>query len=155
MEIKPKYLKGSTVVIEYVIQITNNGDVDEYVNDVVDYKPKDLKFNSNLNTDWYQSGDEIHYTSLKNEKIRPGETKKIPLILTKTMTESNTGLTNNQAQILSVSSSINTTNASINDKKSANVIISASTGAFLNYMLIIVILVVIFFIGIFLINKKL
>ena len=55
-EIKAKNLKGTTVVIEYKIKVTNEGELAGYVRRIVDYKPSDLTFNSSLNPDWYQAG---------------------------------------------------------------------------------------------------
>ena len=152
-EIKAKYLNGSTVVIEYKIKVTNKGDLVGYAKDIVDYKPKDLKFNSSMNSNWYQSGDNIHTTSLSNTKIEPGETKELSLILTKTMTETNTGLVNNKAEITSSSNLLNIENEN-NQKGSADVIISVSTGALISYVSITISVLVLLGIGAYLINRK-
>ena len=133
-EIKAKNLANSLVVIEYKIKVTNNGDVDGYARSIVDYMPKTLSFNSSLNSDWYISGNNLYNTSLANTKIEPGETKELTLILTKQMTETNTGLVNNKASIQETSNNLGIENES-KEQGSADVIISVSTGALVNYVL--------------------
>ena len=145
VEIGAKYLKNSTVVIEYSIKVKNAGEMAGYAKQIIDYKPTDLKFNSSLNSDWYQSGENLYSNALENTKIEPGETKELKLVLTKEMTETNTGLTNNTAEI-NQSLSINNTNDSdstLGNKKSgeddlgqANLIIGVKTGAAISYILV-------------------
>ena len=100
VEIAPKNIDGSSVVVEYKIKIKNNGELAGYAKSIVDYMPSSLTFNSSLNRDWYQKGKYIYNDSLANTKIEPGETKELTLTLTKRMTESNTGLINNRAEII-------------------------------------------------------
>lgn len=147
IEIASKYLKGSTVVIEYKIKVTNNGDIAGFAKKIVDYKPNDLEFNSSINSNWYQSGDYIYSNSLENEIINPGETKEIKLILTKKMTQSNTGLSNNIAEIQNAynSSNIKDVDSIVNNKQfgeddlgQANVIISIKTGALVTYTITVI-----------------
>ena len=142
-EIKSKYINGSTIVIEYTIKVKNEGELAGYVKQITDYKPRDLSFNSSLNKDWYQSGDNVYSSSLANTKIEPGETKELTLILTKTMTETNTGLTNNTAEITEVFNSRGIAdidsvpgnkNTTEDDLAQANVIISVSTGSAIRYV---------------------
>ena len=115
--------------------------------------PKTLSFNSNLNSDWYVSGDNLYNTSLANTKIEPGETKELTLVLTKQMTDSNTGLVNNKVSIAETSNDLGAKNES-NDKGSADVIISVSTGALVNYVATTVITLIILAGLAFLVNKK-
>lgn len=138
VEISSKYYKGSTVVIEYEISITNEGEIDGYANDIVDFLPSELEFNSELNKDWYVANDgNLHNLSLANKKIKVGETKNLSLVLTKTLTENEAGLISNTAEIY-----ISSNNQNIEDKDSkpgnkatpeddistAGVIISIGTG---------------------------
>ena len=152
-EIKAKNLSDSLVVVEYKIKVTNEGQVAGYARNIVDYMPKTLSFNSNLNSDWYMSGENLYNTSLANTKIEPGETKELTLILTKQMTDSNTGLVNNKAAIAETSNDLGAKNES-NDKGSADVIISVSTGALVNYVATTVITLIILAGLAFLVNKK-
>lgn len=138
VEIKSKYLKNSTVVIEYNIKVTNIGETAGYVKNIVDYIPSSLSFNSNLNNEWYKKDNKIYTNSLANTKIEPGESKTVKLIMTKKMTESNTGLINNKAEIISSYNVMGEegTNNSDNNTGSADVIISVSTGTAISYLII-------------------
>ena len=100
VELDAKTIKGSTVIIEYKINVTNNGQIEGYAKKIADYAVSDLKFSSELNKDWYQVGDTLYTNALANEKIQPGETKTVTLTLTKTMTEDNTGSIPNIAEIV-------------------------------------------------------
>ena len=143
IEIKPEYMNGSKISIEYKLKVKNEGELAGYVKQITDYKPQDLNFDSNLNRDWYQSGDNLYCSSLANTKIEPGEVKEITLILTKTMTETNTGLTNNTAEItevfnsrgaLDIDSIPGNKNLKEDDLAQANVIISATQGGAIRYI---------------------
>ena len=163
MEIKAKHLNGTTVAVEYKIKVTNNGELAGYARSIVDYKPSDLNFNSKLNSDWYQSGDYLYSTALANTKIEAGETKELTLVLTKTMTESNTGLTNNTAEIAEAYNTlgINDTNSTPgnknskeNDQDGANLIISVSTGTALSYMSITLSIIAVIAVGAYIVARK-
>ena len=100
VELDAKTINGSTVIIEYKINVTNKGEIDGYAKKIADYYAgTELKFSSELNKDWYQVGDTLFTTSLANEKIKPGETKTVTLTLSKAMTEDNTGSIPNIAEI--------------------------------------------------------
>lgn len=107
IEIDAKNLAASTVLVEYAIEIKNEGEIAGYANEIVDYIPKDLSFSSQINKDWYISTDgNLHTTALAKELINPGESKIITLTLVKTMTENNTGLTTNKAEIIKSSNEL-------------------------------------------------
>ena len=142
-EIAAKQLQGSTVIIEYQIEVKNTGEVAGYVKNIVDYMPASLKFSSELNNDWYQSGTNLFNTSLANTKLEAGETRIIPLTLTKTMTEENTGLVNNKAEIAEsyneagikdIDSTAGNKVQNEDDMGSADVIIGVKTGAMVTYI---------------------
>lgn len=145
-EIKAKYLKDSLVVIEYKLKVVNNGDVEGYAKIIEDKLPDGLTFNSNLNPTWYKDGDKIFNASLANTLIKPGETKELTLILTRTMTESNTGLVHNTAKIAE-SLNLEKIEDKINDNASADVIISVSTGALVNYIVILLNIIILLGLG--------
>ena len=98
-EIDAKLVNGTTVVVEYIIRVTNEGEVEGYARKLVDYLSSEFDFSSDLNADWYRSGSNIYTTSLANEKIKPGESKEVKLIVTKKMNENSTGLIANVAEI--------------------------------------------------------
>ncbi|MBR0427117.1 MAG: hypothetical protein IJK18_02815 [Clostridia bacterium] len=137
VEIRSKYLVGTKAIIEYKIKVTNVGDIAGYAKQIVDYKPTDLKFESKLNKNWYLSDGKIYTKALSKTKIEPGETKELILILTKTLTATNTGLINNRAEITEdfndlrvkdINSIPGNKNSEENDLGQANVILTISTG---------------------------
>ena len=163
-EIAAKQLQGSTVIIEYQIEVKNAGQVAGYVKSIADYMPSSLKFNSELNTDWYQSGTTLYNASLANAKLEAGEVKTIPLVLTKTMTEENTGLVNNTAEIAEsyndsgLSDVDSTAGNRVNgedDMGLADVIIGVKTGAMITYIGLTMTVLVLLGIGAYFINRKL
>lgn len=138
VEIKSKNLANSLILIEYTINITNEGELDGYVGEILDYIPNDLKFSSEINRDWYVSTDgTLHNITLSNEKLVVGQTKTVKLILTKTMTENNTGLIINSAEIGKANNELNVSDIDStpsnkvdgeDDMSKAEVLISVSTG---------------------------
>lgn len=101
-EIASKYVSGSTVYIEYTMTVTNVGDVAGYAKKIIDYIPEGMSFNSSLkdNQGWYTGTDgNLYYTGLSETELKSNEAKTIKLVLTKQMTEENTGLVHNIAEI--------------------------------------------------------
>ena len=137
IEINSKQIEGSVVVLEYTIRVKNTGEIAGYVTNIRDYLPSELTFSSELNPDWYLSGQDLYTKSLENVRIEPGETKEVKLVLTKTMTSNNVGLINNRAEIagsyneygkLDIDSTENNQANGEDDIGSADVIIGVSTG---------------------------
>lgn len=163
VEIAAKHLQNSTVVIEYKIKVKNNGELAGYVKNIVDYKPTDLTFNSSLNPEWYQEEGNLHTTSLANTKLEAGEEKELTLILTKTMTESNTGLVNNTAEISEaynnlgiddVDSTPGNKQKSEDDMGSCNCIISVKTGAAITYITLTLSIIAVMAVGTYIVSRK-
>ncbi len=161
-EIHSKYLDGSNVVIEYTIKVKNTGELPGYVKSIVDYIPSSLGFSSNLNSDWYKSGENLYNDSLANTKLEAGETKELKLVLTKTMTESNTGLIKNRAEIAKVANSLgindkdSTPGDQVNgqdDMSSADVMITVKTGAAISYVALTLTIIILICGVAYLINK--
>lgn len=137
VEIHRKQIVGSVVVLEYTIKIKNNGDIAGCANSIVDYLSDGLTFSSELNPDWYLSGNELYSKKFANDVINPGEEREIKLVVTKTMTNDNTGVVNNRAEVAEayneygvadVNSTPNNKMSGENDMGSADVIIAVSTG---------------------------
>lgn len=139
VEIASSKMNGSNVVITYKIKVTNEGNVAGYAKKIVDYIPNDLKFNSSLNSNWYAGTDgNLYSEELANMIINPGETKEIKLILTKNITDTNSGISNNNAEIsedyneLGLYDKDSTTGNKAqgeDDMSSADIIITPKTGA--------------------------
>ena len=101
-EIASKNLVGSTVYVEYEIKVSNVGDIKGNVKKIVDYIPQGMTFNSTLseNAKWYTGTDGNLYTEeFANKELARGQSATIKLVLTRRMTEENTGIINNQAEI--------------------------------------------------------
>ncbi len=164
VEINRKQLNNSVVVLEYTIRVKNTGELAGNVNSIVDYLPSGLEFSSELNPDWYLAGENLHTKSLANDRIQPGETREVKLILTKKMTENNTGLINNRAEIeecfndigkVDTDSTPNNLVKGEDDLGAADVIISISTGAKnVSYTILIIINTALIGFAIYLIFKK-
>ena len=149
-EIAAKNLTGSTVYVEYEITISNVGDLAGYAKKIIDYIPDGMTFNSGLeaNSNWYTGTDGNLYSSALSEvMLAPGESKTIKLVLTKQMTEENTGIVNNLAEIYEDyneygRSDINSTPANKaqgeNDLGAADLIIAVKTGETLIYISVII-----------------
>lgn len=98
--IAAKQLSTSTVFIEYKFKVTNVGDVAGYAKKIVDYIPEGMTFVSDLNPNWYTGTDgNLYTTALEDEQLTTGESREITLVLSKKMTEENTGIVNNTAEI--------------------------------------------------------
>ena len=157
-------MANSTVIIEYLIRITNEGELAGYVNEIVDNMPKDLNFSSEMNNNWYQGiGGQLYTKELSNKIINPGKTEEITLTLVKSMNENNTGTTINVAEInetnndflISDIDSIPGNNVSEEDDISkAELIISIRTGSVGGYITLIIVIIAIIGIGTYLIKKR-
>lgn len=163
VEISAKRMVGSVVVVEYIMVVTNEGDLPAYVKNIVDYMPKDMKFNSDLNPNWYTGNDGNLYSSeLANTVINPGESKNVKLVLTKTMNENNTGITNNIAEIYETYNELGLADVDStptnqaqgeDDMGAANVIVNIKTGAAVTYTCALLVALVILVTGIYLIRR--
>ncbi len=163
VDIHAKQLSSSNVVVDYKIRVTNEGETEGYIKNIVDYVSPDFKFSSELNKDWYQSGSNIYNSSLANTKLLPGESKEVTLTLTKQMTENNTGTIANTAEIiqsyneqgLKDSDSVEGNKAKGEDDMSqADLIISIKTGEIVATVAVIITIIVVLAIGSFIIIKK-
>ena len=164
VEIPSKYLDGATVTIEYAITVKNDGAIAGYASRIIDYlSSTDLKFNSETNADWYLGTDgNIYNSSLANKLLQPGESSTLKLVLTKKVTENNTGLTNNTAEIYEAFNDegledYNSTPANKaqneNDLGQADIIIGPKTGVVL-YIGFAITFMSIMAVGIYILNKK-
>lgn len=164
VEISAKKIAGTTMVVEYELQITNEGDVDSYVGDVIDYLPDGLVFTSETNKDWYMDGSGIlHNKTLAEQVIKAGETKSVTLVLTKALKSDSTGTIENIGEIGASSNKLGLTEydsvagnkkAGEDDMSTASLIVSIATGTPLMYIGIVIGSMAILGAGIYIINKK-
>ena len=147
--ITAKYLSGTTAYVEYTITVTNNGDLEGFASEIVDYIPEGMTFNSGLNPDWYTGTDGNLYTkALADTELKAGQSKEITLVLTKQMTTENTGMVSNMAEIASDYnvygvSDINSTPGNKaqgeDDISTADIILTVKTGETIIYITAIII----------------
>lgn len=164
VEIPGNYLSGSKVYVEYKIKVKNEGEVAGYARKIVDYMSPDFTFDANTNTSWYKGTDgNLYNESLAETLINPGEEKEVTLTLVKTMTEDNTGIVMNYAEIYETYNEQNledydSTVANMaqdeDDFSNADVIISVKTGQIAIYITITIISITIIAVGAYFINKK-
>ena len=161
-EINGKEVNSTTVIVEYTIRVTNKGEVAGYVKKIADYLSSDYKFSSELNKDWYQDGSDVYCTSLADTKINPGESKDVKLTVIKQMKESNVGLVNNTAEIVSSYNELGLTDINStegnkvkgeNDMSSADVIIAIKTGQVVATVVLVITTIIILTAAVFIIRK--
>ena len=150
IELDAKQIKGSTIIVEYNIVVTNVGEVAGYARNIADYMPSDLNFSSEMNKDWYKKDNTLYTTSIGNDVINPGESKTVTLTLTKTMGEDNV-VARNSAEIYEAYNDLGLKDSNStpgnkangeNDMGSADVIVSIRTGGVIYMTIGIVIAVV-------------
>ena len=164
VEIGAKEISGTVLLIEYEIEVSNDGDVNGFVTDVIDYLPKELEFNSEMNTEWYLGKDNyLHCMSLNPQAIEPGKTQTVKLTLTKTLKSDSTGTIENIAEISESGNieAIKDNDSIAGNKKAgeddlgkASLIVSISTGSPIMYIGIVLIAMIVLGSGIYIINKK-
>lgn len=157
IEVDGKRVNSTNLVVEYTMTVTNNGNVAGYAKKIVDYLPSELEFSSNLNKDWYASGNTVVYTGLENDIINPGESKEVTLVLTKKMSESGTGTVTNKAEITETYNDqglLDEKSTEDDTNSSANVIIGIKTGGPVTYIVLTITILAIAACGAYIINKK-
>lgn len=164
VEVKAKEINGATLVVEYKIVVTNEGELETTASKIVDYLPEGLDFSTELNNSWIKTKDgKVYNTSLANKAIKPGESVEVTLIATVNLTENATGTYTNIAEIAEISNSLNakdvdsTPNNNVNtedDYSKAELIVSISTGKELIYIGITIISLILFGIGIKFVKNK-
>lgn len=152
VEIPAKKISKSKIIVEYQIEVKNEGDVDAYVDEIVDYKPETLEFDGSLNPNWSNSSNgKLTNSTLSGKRIKPGESKIVKLYLTKEMTSSSTGIITNVAEITKSSNASNLVdidsvegnkNENEDDYSEAQLIISIGTGVVTYTLLVIGLLIV-------------
>ncbi len=147
VDINPKNVSSSKVIIEYTLTIANKGEIAGYVKRLVDYIPPELDLDTSLSPNWYLGADGYVYNQeLENDLINPGETRTVTLILTKQMTEDSNGIFNNTFEIAQsyneyaiadIDSTEGNRAESEDDMSRADIIIGIQTGgSMINIMII-------------------
>lgn len=164
IDFEAKYIAQSSMVVEYSITVTNEGGVAGYAKKIADYIPTELKFNSELNKDWYEGANgTVYNSSLANTVINPGESKTVTLILTKNMNNDDFGVFSNSAEIyeasnnnglLDIDSTPGNKASNEDDYSIANVIVGVKTGQTVIYVTLTMVVLIIIATGVYAIKKK-
>lgn len=100
VEIYRKNIKKTIVKFEYVIKITNEGDIAGYAKEITDYVPEGLKFSEEDNKGWKDEGDNVISTELlKDTLLQPGQSATVKVVLRWINGENNLSLKTNIAEI--------------------------------------------------------
>ena len=164
VETTAKYVAGSEVYVEYTFTVRNEGEIAGYAKKIVDYIPEDMNFNSGLNPIWYTGSDgNLYTTTLADVEIKPGEAKQFKLVLSRTMTDENTGLVVNTAEIVEDYNiyGVSDTDSVLGNKAQneddfgrANALISIKTGEAFIYISLIITTILLVGIAVFIIVLK-
>ncbi|MBP3255371.1 MAG: hypothetical protein J6M60_02640 [Clostridia bacterium] len=157
-------VNDTTIVVEYKIAVTNEGGVAGYVKKIADYIPKEMKFTTDLNPDWYISQDrEILNSSLADTLLKPGETKEVTLVLTKKMSSESLGLMSNTAEIYEsyndlglkdIDSKVANKATEEDDISSADILITVKTGEAIMFVALSLGIIAVIGISAIIIKKK-
>lgn len=167
IEVLERNVNQSSAVVEFRIVVTNEGSISGYAKKLVDHIPDYLSFNSELNPDWYVSDmtSDVYNASLANDRIEPGESREVSLILSLQITEENLWktLTNtaeiyesyNEQGTLDIDSTAGNGATNEDDMSQAELVISIVTGNnIIIYISIGLIIVAILGVGIYEIKKR-
>lgn len=155
-------LENTIYKIQYLITISNLGEIPGYATEIIDYVPTGLKFNPADNPKWKKIDGRIVNKELKNEIINPGESKTTTITLTWSEENENSKLMSNSAEIgqatnnsntPDINSTPNNNNDKENDQDSADVIIIKKEKNTKAIIIITIIAILIVIIGIIIIKK--
>ena len=130
VEIHSKQLAGSTIVVEYKIKVTNEGELVGRIYDIIDEIPSKLEFHSELNEGWSRTEQyKISNTSMVTKDIQPGESIEFTVTLSKTLTEDSVGTITNVSSIGTTDNSRQVTEKNLdNNTDKTEVLIQVATG---------------------------
>ena len=162
IDIDPKQINNTTISITYQISVKNEGEIAGTAKSVVDYLPNGFKVKEGMEWETGENGY-LYNNSLGNTTINPGQTKDLILTVEKKLTENDTGIINNVAEIyrddnVYGATDINSIPANRangeNDMDAADVMISLKTGTAIKNTMLIIFSVGSLLIGIYFIRKK-
>ena len=100
VEIYRKNLNKTVVKFEFVIKVTNEGDIAGYAKEITDYVPQGLKFYKEDNEGWVDEGNNVISTKmLQNTLLQPGQSATVKVVMRWINGEKNLGLKTNTAEI--------------------------------------------------------
>ena len=126
VEIASKQMPNAEITIEYNINITNNGETDEYITNIRDIPSEGELVQEDSN--WSVEGENLINNSLAGEPIKAGETKTLKLKLKTTVDDEGTAKTiNNKVEAMENNNADNVSNINT-DKATAQLLVGIKTG---------------------------
>lgn len=122
-------VENTTLVIEYLIEVVNEGNIEGYANKIETTIPKGMEFISELNQSWYidNAGNAVN-TSISNKLIKSGEKENLKLVLVKNIEKQQNQMIHSTIEIKNTSNQygIEETKNSLSERKikSADIIIT-------------------------------
>ena len=163
VEIRSDRINDTEVKFKFNIKVTNEGEIEGYVKELIDYIPEGLEFKQEDNPEWRVTDDgKVLTDQLKDVLIKPGESQKVEIILTWINGKDNMGLKTNWAEIYEdyneyespdIDSTPGNNEPEEDDIDKAPVIITTATGSMPTYVTLALLSVVILASGIVLIKK--
>ncbi len=93
-------IENSTLIIEYCVEVKNEGNIDGYVTQIANKLQDGMEFVSELNQDWYvNDNNEAINSSLSNKLIKSGESETLKLVLIKNKNNKNGEVITNSSEI--------------------------------------------------------
>lgn len=163
VEIRSDRINQTTVKFKFSIKVTNEGEIEGYAKEIIDYIPQGLKFVQEDNPKWRLTDDgKVLTNQLKDVLIKPRESQTVEIILTWINGKNNMGLKTNWAEIYEDDNDYDSPDIDStpgNDKKGeddeddAPVIITTATGSVQTYITLALVSVSIIAGGVILIKK--
>lgn len=149
VEIDGEVFKGSLILIEYEITVTNVGEVEGYAKVISDKLPEGMEFKSELNTSWYEESDgNLYCEALADTKLLPGETATVKLVLAKEITGDKIMAPVNTVKLESTFNEYLIEDKDANNNSAeATIIISLTTGKTETYMWLAIVVIAIIGLG--------
>lgn len=163
VEIQAGKINKTTVKFKYSIKVTNEGEIEGYVKEVVDYIPQGLKFVAKDNPKWKIDKDgKVVTDQLKDKLLKPGESATVDIVLTWINGKNNMGTKVNWAEINKddnpydspdIDSTPGNNKPGEDDIDDAPVLLAPATGSAKTYITLTLSCITILAGGIFLIKK--
>ena len=156
VDLSSKTIDKTTLKVEYVVEVSNVGDMEGTVKQIAAYFNEKFELNNKQNLDWSVSADKNAYnSSLKDETLVSGQTRKVKLVLTIKMTGESTGVYDTIFKIAETSNSAQLVDEDVeNNSSKVQLMITIRTGAQILTTIIIVAIVIAYILFVVL-SKKL
>ena len=163
VEIHKKRINTTEVKFVYTIVVTNQGEIEGFADEIIDYIPEGLEFVPGDNPGWTKVTDKAATTDqLIKKRIEPGQSEAVTITLRWKNGENNFGMKDNIAEISKASNpygakDIDSTPGNFvageDDQDNAQVMLSISTGNAPTYILLGIGVVTIISVGSIMIKK--